>query len=122
MLPIALIVALTTGAGKVYRWVDANGRAHYGDAPPAAAQTQELAPAVKTPKADEDADKKAADDAAKACQQARDTLASYNSAAKITQVDATGTTRELSDEDRKKLIDAEQAKVSKNCPPDNPRS
>ena len=126
LVPIVLLVGLTTGAGKVYRWVDANGRAHYGDAPPAAVQTQELAPAVKAPKAEDDDAKndarKSEDQAAQACQQAKDTLANYTRAAKVTQMDATGASRELTDAERQKLLDAEQAKIVKNCPPDSPKS
>ncbi|WP_226648881.1 DUF4124 domain-containing protein [Microbulbifer variabilis] len=38
----SLMVAANAGAGELYRWVDADGRVHFSDRPPAEAKAQDI--------------------------------------------------------------------------------
>ncbi|WP_299585551.1 DUF4124 domain-containing protein [uncultured Microbulbifer sp.] len=38
----SLMVAATAGASELYRWVDADGRVHFSDRPPAEAKAQDI--------------------------------------------------------------------------------
>lgn len=65
LLLISLFISLAH-AGKIHRWVDADGKVHFSDRPPVAAQTQELEikSSVSTRKRAEDEVLDGADEAA----------------------------------------------------------
>ena len=112
---LLLGLAGVAAANPVYRWVDANGRVHYGDAPPVAAKSSEVAPAIgakpKTAAADS-----AKAGAADSCAQARKTLDSYTSASRISEVDpVTGEAQVIDGARRQQMIDAANDKVRRLC-------
>ncbi len=119
---LAMALANIANAGTVYRWVDKQGNAHYTDQLPAdisAAPVTVNAPPAST---DASASSAAAKNAAAAktdnsdeCQKAKDKLVTYKAAAKISETDALGNTREYSDEDRQKLIDLTSQKIKSAC-------
>lgn len=117
--------------GKIYRWVDKNGRVHYTDSP--TSNSQEVAapnvpmvgdsenPGEPSPGGAGDGTPPAAantpqgDPNSEACKQARDNLASYQKAARIVQTDASGKEVEVNDDQRIKLIERTQGEVKSLC-------
>jgi hypothetical protein len=118
--PAAIVAALLHSAhavagADVYRWTDPNGRVHYGDVPPVSSKPLDV-PVPGASKAAKGEKKKETD--ASACQQARDNLSTYAAASQIKQVDpVSGLLREVTKDERQKMIDAEAAKVSQTCNP-----
>ncbi len=123
-----LIVVLAAGffatalsAGEVYKWVDKDGRAHYGDKP----KTMPAEPVMPQPgqlpgqPADPEADQKAAARTA-ACDAKKKQLESYRRATVIKETDSLGNTRELSAADRQKLISLTEQQVATSCGPPPP--
>lgn len=94
----------------VYRWVDANGRVHYGDpasAPQGAQAIRPLGGANQQQASNPitsafDESDPAVDEAA--CHRARTQLSTYQSAERIIESDALGQQREYSGEQREQLI------------------
>jgi len=129
---LATASAAAMADGKIYRWVDKNGRVHYTDSP--TSTSQEVAapnvpmigdsenPGEQRPEnASDGAPPRAAPSSAKgdpnseACKQARDNLASYQKAARIVQTDASGKETEVDDDQRIKLIERTQGEVKSLC-------
>lgn len=115
LLLLPLSWPLSAAAQAVYRWVDAQGRVHYGDpasAPPGARPVPLRAPptaAAATPlpsplPADTDA-----------CAQARERLATYESAERIVETDSLGEEREYSPEARERLIALTELEAQRLC-------
>ncbi|MDH3589573.1 MAG: DUF4124 domain-containing protein [Gammaproteobacteria bacterium] len=46
LIAIASTLVVTAQAGGIHKWVDENGRVHYGDHPPEQTRTEEIGPAV----------------------------------------------------------------------------
>ena len=113
-----MLASLPVAAAEVYKWVDANGRIHYGDqpqagwkrvevnAPPASAPASGVAPAQPTRYGAVDQ---------KACEQKKKDLESYEKATRVVERDALGKEREYSPEDRKKLIELTRKQADDTC-------
>lgn len=110
--------AMAVSAGEVYKWVDKDGRVHYGDKP----KTMPAEPVVRQPgqlpeaPSDPEADQKAAARKA-ACEAKKKQLESYRKATVINETDSLGNTRELSAADRQKLISITEQQVTTGCGP-----
>lgn len=120
VLLIAVLLASTAvaSAGEVYKWVDQDGKVHYGDRPktqPAEAVTTKPGHRPDEP-LDPDAEKAAASRNA-ACAAKRKQLESYQAATVIKQTDALGQTREFGEAERQKLLALTTAEVEKACAP-----
>jgi hypothetical protein len=120
---LLLMVALQGGAaGKTYRWVDDQGKVHYGDQPPpnAAEITPGKPPAAKTESASVNADAPAQHVSGalgpEECQRRRDLLASYRNAAAITETDALGKRRDYSEDERRQRIATTEQGLRDGCP------
>ena len=98
---------------RVYQWTDANGTVHYGDAPKGAAKPVAIRPASGAVKAA--VPPVPAEIDAEACTRKRDTLQRYVGAAKVTETNALGETREYDEAQRLKLIEATEADVRATC-------
>lgn len=119
LAPACLLLALvavssSVVAQSVYRWVDAEGRTHFGDpasAPPGAKQVPlrtpmgQTAAVPPTPPANSD----------DACAQARERLATYQSAERIVETDSLGEQREYSPEARERLIALTELEAQRLC-------
>lgn len=97
-------------ADKLYRWVDDQGRVHYGDRPPQnqRAQTLKLRPppaAVQQPSVQD----------SEACVQAREKLTEFQQAERIVERDGLGQERIYSAEEREQLIARSQTHVEQTC-------
>ena len=101
LIAIALMLCLanTAEAQKMYRWVDEQGRVHYGDRPPPG-KRQELRKA-RDPSAGQDA---AGAEVSEACRELEQRLASYRSATELVEQDALGNKRSYTPEQRAQLI------------------
>ncbi|MDM4772691.1 DUF4124 domain-containing protein [Solimonas sp. SE-A11] len=114
-LGLALAVAPAMAA-EVYKWVDPNGRVHYGDqpqpgwkrvgvnAPPASSPGSAPAPAAVPGEVDK-----------AACDKKKQELESYQKAARVVERDALGREKEYSAEDRQKLIALAQKETDDVC-------
>lgn len=126
-LGLVVLTLPAAAAGTVYRWVDAAGQVHYSDSPqvgakavsvragagiesPAAAESS----APETPAPGTATIAKLAPDAA-ACEKKKQDLASYKSAAKLSQRDALGKVHEFTPEERQKLLEITQGEIDQLC-------
>ncbi len=101
-------------AGKTYRWVDANGKVHYGDQPPPNATAVTEKPAGAAPAVDDGA-KAGGTDAAE-CERRTQKLNQYRNAAAVTETDSLGNKREYTEAERQKLVErAEQSVRDGGC-------
>lgn len=127
---LALFAMPLAGDAGIYRWTDAQGVMHFGDQPPPGVQAERIQPGSRlgeTPAAKPDRDEKQAAQAkAEAspplrdtdippCAEARETLTSYTSASRIIETDLLGEERELSDEQRARLIARQERIVERAC-------
>lgn len=102
------------GTGKVYRWVDAQGRVHYGDQPANNAQEVPLREsgtvrASEPPPAPDQT-------SAEVCERLRERLETYRSAERIIETDSLGVDREFTAEQREQLIARTEQQVGETCP------
>lgn len=132
----------TAQADGVYKWIDAQGRVHYGDRPQSsAAQPLSIQPAPpvdeglrqrretmnKQPKAKPEAQKKQDDTISSAkeakeqitqnCERAKERLGKYAAAAMLTDKGDDGEQRLLNEDERNKLIEDTRGEVEKWCTP-----
>ncbi len=125
-----LIVALMLGAaataiaGGVYRWVDANGKVHYGDQPPAGAQAQQMKvkqakPAPTAPEAEAPPEPK---DPVRhqQCELAKAILAKYEAAPHLLMRRPDGKVHQLTPDEQAKTIAEAKARVATDCNPARP--
>lgn len=115
---IALLLAAAlpaVAAGKTYRWVDAQGKVHYGDQPPPRATEVDLTrPGLSVGAADV-APPKAGSLGVEECGRRREQLASYRAASTITETDGLGNQHEYSEADRQKLIARSEQAIRDGC-------
>lgn len=127
---IFLSVLLSTGlqAGSIHKWVDSEGNTHYGDAPPAAINTQQVRvlnapsnPGKALPRLAKDKQEKEngsevpLDQAAIACKNAQDDLAVINSSSRIQLKAADGNLRYLSTEEIATRKEKSEADIEQFC-------
>lgn len=112
-----LCLVSPAGAQSVYKWVDAQGRVHFGDPASAPRDADRVvlrsggtAPA---PTAGEPADDLSA--APDACRAARDRLDSYLNAGEIIETDSLGVERTLDDDRRAQLLARSELDVERAC-------
>lgn len=123
-----LLLPGLASAGKVYRWVDAQGRVHYGDQP--ARDARELrqldaprpaasnaAPEQSESEPTADASEDAAAARATACTAKREQLKSYETATTLIEKDTLGREREYSSEERAQLVERARGEVQSLCEP-----
>jgi len=118
------------GEAGIYSWTDAQGVEHFGDQPPPGVQAERVRPGSglgRTPpaKAKRSAEQDKPETAEQErplratdvppCAEARATLTSYNSASRIIETDLLGEERELSDEQRTRLIARQERIVERAC-------
>ena len=117
-LIVALLV-LTSSlavAGEVYKWIDTDGKVHYGDKPKVLPAQQVGSKPGQRPGAplDPEAEKAAASRKA-ACDGKRKQLESYKKATVINETDSLGNTREFSAAEKAKLLALTEQQVSEAC-------
>ena len=119
---VLLLCAPGLQAQSVYRWVDAQGRVHYGD-PSAAPRGAQAVPGARAfggaslaaiPGTTAGADAGVAGEA-DACEEARARLISYQSAGDIVETDALGVERRLDDGRREQLLARTELEVDRAC-------
>jgi hypothetical protein len=102
--------------GKLYRWTDQDGNVHYSDVP-AGSNAQEVDPHALAPTSSGTPPAAAPTASAADCAQKSTQLATYKNATNITQTDAVGNQRDLSAEERDKLVAQTQKFLDDhNCP------
>ena len=120
LLMCTLSQPATFAADKLYRWVDAQGHAHFSDQPHDNAKPFD--PHLPNTRSEQKsgADHNSTD--AKACSERKADLARYRKATSITETDSLGKVHTYSDAERKQLIDRTQAAVASACgqPQDEP--
>ena len=117
---VAIVFAAGVSAGEVYKWVDKDGKVHYGDRPKHDAQ--QVAPKIGTlpaGPADPEAAKKEAARAAE-CARKKTQLDGYRKAPSIKETNGLGETREYSEAERLKLIAVTEQQVTAACAPPSP--
>lgn len=114
-------LAQSPSSPAVYRWVDAQGRIHFGDPASAPAGAEVLAPLTPPASAPTAAavagegSKPALADAAEDCVRERDRLAMLASAERIIETDSLGEQRELTAEAREQLVARTELAVQRLC-------
>lgn len=100
-------------SGKLYRWVDAQGQAHFSDQPHGDAQPFD--PHLPTVGGDKQPAADAVTVDAKACSQRQAELARYRKASSITETDSLGKIHTYTADERQQLIDRTKAAVTSAC-------
>jgi len=116
---MTLLLASSVGAdtGKVYRWVDARGQVHYSDqADLSAHEIKQKAPVTSSAPTPDTAGSNDTG-STNACQSKKEQLISYQHAAKITETDGLGNTREYSAAETQKLIELTEKSIHELCSP-----
>lgn len=114
---LATLFAAGVTAGEVYKWVDKDGKVHYGDKPKHEAQP--VAPkigATASESADPDAANKEAARTAN-CARKKTQLDGYRKTPSIKETNGLGETREYSEAERQKLIAVTEQQVTAACAP-----
>lgn len=137
----ALWALLIPASAQVYKWVDANGRTHYGERPPQNAKAQEVETRLANPappaakdgasswkekdlefrgrriQAEQAEIKQKQEQAAalQACNQARDNLAQMKSARRMYRLDENGARVFQDDEERQASIARLERLVAERC-------
>jgi predicted outer membrane lipoprotein len=125
-----------TAAAEIYRWVDENGQAHYGDRPPKGAEVETIRPQHRgfgsvpapspatTPSGDDDIatagepvdeTERTARIRREQCEKGRERLESYRNAARIQLRQEDGGTRDMNPEERVQAIARAEADVAQLC-------
>ena len=140
VLALAVVLGAAAAHAQVYRWVDEQGKVHYGERPPSGAKATpvegKLAAPPGAPKAAPDAaqqerefqrrriereqaegrEQTAAEKAKQQCERDRSRLAQLRSARRVSGgVDEKGNLRYLSDAERADAIASQEAAVARTC-------
>lgn len=119
LLWLALAVPmLALAETSVYRWVDAQGRVHFGDpaSAPSAAERVNPPPVTTTAAVPKDATPEAERQAdGGECARARTRLTTYLAAERVIETDALGQQREYSGDQREQLIARAELEANQAC-------
>jgi hypothetical protein len=121
LILVTCVFCAAAAAGDVYKWVDKDGRTHYGDKPKQGGEEVELhgtggnGPPSTDPVA---ANAQAARDAE--CQRKKSQLAAYAKAPSINETDNLGRTRAYTEEEKTQFLDRFQKQVDIACAPPAP--
>lgn len=118
LLLVCLLAAAAAQAGKVYRWVDAKGQAHYGDLPDGdAREVRELSRQVGAETEPAPVPDPAVESARRAaeCAAKRQQLDTYEKSVRLIEKDNLGREREFSPQDKATLIERTQVEVVQLC-------
>jgi hypothetical protein len=111
----AMLACVAASAAEVYRWVDKDGRVHYGDRPRQGAEALDIQSSSGSGVPSEDEQARLSREAE--CQKKTAQLEGYRKAATIRQTDALGRTTDLSEADRATFISQQEAQVAAACAP-----
>jgi len=141
-IAFAALLAASTAHPQVYRWVDEQGKVHYGERPPSGAKASPVEdrlaapPGAPAPKAAPDAsqqerdfqrrrmereqkeasEQKAAEKAKQQCERERSRLAQLRNVRRIQSgVDEKGNLRYMSDAERADAIASQEGAVARAC-------
>lgn len=112
---LLVLVCAAAQAGEVYRWVDKQGRVHYGDRPKHDAEQVHIAPPPAT--GTESAEADAAASKAAECARKKAQLEGYRKASAIKETDGLGRTREYSEAERQQLLALTEQQMNQACAP-----
>lgn len=138
---LALVLLIGPASAGIYRWVDAEGKVHYGDRPPAgqessavtvspgpatdpdrgarAEKQRRLLEAIEAERAERELEEADADRArqelAARCTNARRTLANLERANLVYTTDESGERAYVGDDERARAIDQARAWIRKHC-------
>lgn len=118
LITVGLVMAVSAqAAGKLYRWVDANGKVHYSDRPVAQAEELKLrVPGVSTPPEERGDAEGEIEARAAECQSKREQLNTYTSASKIIEKDSLGREKEFTADEKQQLIEKTREAITQLCP------
>lgn len=118
-LGVAGAGAAQAAGNKVYRWLDAQGRVHYGDQPPpSASEVQTRAGGLTgaglvTPLAASAASASESDsEAAESCEELQQRANTWRNAQSIVETDVLGNEKTLSEEERQQLVAKADARIA----------
>jgi len=120
LVAASLFLCAAAGAdGTLYRWVDKDGRVHYGDDPAAANNARQVEPNPLNSGggsgSSSGGDDAAAQKQTAECKSKSDLLGRYKNAATISETDALGNTREYSADEKDQLVAKTQKYVDDHC-------
>lgn len=122
LLWAGLLAAATAQAGKVYRWIDAEGRVHYGDVPGSQArEVQEVGVRAGSVPAPQQQETKSPDPALEetgrlaVCEARRRQLDTYRNSARLIEKDNLGREHEFTAEERALLTDRTRVEIIELC-------
>jgi hypothetical protein len=117
----ALLLAASASAQQsptLYRWVDKDGRVHYGDAPAADAKARAVDPRVFSNGQDGGApsdDDKAAAAKQADCKSRAEVYNRFKSASSFTETDALGNSRTYTPAEKDQLVEHKRQDLVSNC-------
>jgi len=120
LVAASLLFCGAAGAdGTLYRWVDKDGRVHYGDDPAAANNARQVEPNPLNSGggsgSSSGGDDAAAQKQAAECKSKSEVLGRYKNAATISETDALGNTREYSADEKDQLVAKTQKYIDDHC-------
>lgn len=126
LLLTGLMLASFLANAAAYRWVDEQGKVHYGDRPPAGAQRLKAPPPPAQAgqrESEEEAEAKPQQpasrsgkmSAAEACQEYKSRLARYNSTPHLAVRGEDGEQRMMSAQERQNLINTTKTRADETC-------
>ena len=128
LLFLSVLFSASLSAGGIHKWVDSEGNTHYGDAPPVSTTTKQvrvqgvpsdpgkaLPRLANDPQAKTDGSEVPTDQAAIACQQAREDLAVITNSGRIQLKLADGSLRYMSTEEIATRKEKSEADIEQFC-------
>lgn len=128
LIILSVLFSASLSAGGIHKWIDSEGNTHYGDAPPVSSKTEQVRvqgvpsdPGKALPRLAKDKQGKTngsevpADQAAIACQNARDDLAVINSSSRIQMKSTDGSLRYMSTEEIATRKEKSEADIEQFC-------
>ncbi|HUP91512.1 MAG TPA: DUF4124 domain-containing protein [Solimonas sp.] len=117
---ILAVAALAAPAAEVYKWTDGQGRVHYGDRPQSGSRKVVVTPGSGLGNPEQKrATPSAPDPAVQAaqCERKRKDIETYRNALAVMERGPNGEERELTPEQRDKLIASAEKRVNELCGP-----
>lgn len=120
VMGVCLLCGVVTAApAAVYRWVDDSGQVHYSDTPPASrTDTVTFSPGTAADAAERRAEAEAerSELARQArCDAAREQFEQYRTAVRLVERDSQGNERELTADERARLVQSAQTRIESEC-------
>ena len=115
LILFALLATAGASATEVYRWVDKDGRVHYGDQPKQGGEAVDVRTGSGSGVPSESEQARLNRDAE--CQKKKAQLDSYKKASSIKETDSLGRTKEYNEQERAQFLAQAEKSANEACAP-----